>query len=267
MRVVLIAVLLGLNVRAMEVYLRELTVFTSHESSFLSDKPEVYFACEDDRLPVLLRDVEEVDKKYVFGPEQIPATHLKDGECVMCTLKEFDILSEDDVYGKMRLCAEGFKTGVSEVMANGEFHAKFVCPECKLPRERRAQANCEGSSASSAAETNRLSVHSSAQASSNSYVSSEEASKSKGDVSTGMVVFLCLVVFGIGVAVGVVSLKFCSQAGRQRESRIHELNPILDATNIPFEALPKGDSKSTTRLKPGVATYHQIASDEPDNAA
>jgi len=259
------AVLVSLaSAGAMEVYLRELTVFTSHESSFFADKPEVYFDCEDDRLPVLLRDVREVDKKYRFGEEQIPATHLKEGECVLCTLKEFDILSADDVYGKMRLCAENFKTGISEVNAAGEFHARFDCPECKKGKHETA-VNCREGRSSASAVTNSVTTHSVASASASTTEHSSEGGKSKG-VSTVAVVFISLAVFVSGVAVGAMSLKYISGAMHQREeTRTHELNSMLSQTDVPFEALPKGASKTASRTR-GVATYQQLPSDEAGNA-
>ena len=250
------------RVVGMEIYLRQLEVYTSHENNFLPNAPEVYLICEDDRGPLMLRQVVEINKAYKYKPEQIPITHVKEGQCVKCALMEFDIFDSDDNYGQMNLCEENFRTGVSEVKAEGEFHARFECPMCKERYEQSKENVMD--KADSVAHESRSYVQNSIAAKT---WTSENSAGGKG-TSTVAVILISLAMFVVGAAIGGVAVRHLTVLRMKREKeRVHELNSILSQTDVPFDRLPKHTTKREIATKAGgVSTYHQLAiEDGQDN--
>ena len=249
------------RVVGMEIYLRQLEVYTSHENNFLPNAPEVYLVCEDDRGPLMLRQVVEINKIYKYEPEQIPTTHVKEGECVKCALMEFDIFDSDDNYGQMNLCEKNFRTGVSEVQAEGEFHARFECPTCK---ERYEQTKKEKSFV-----VEEISVaHESQSYGRNNIATDAQTSKSSSDgtgTSTLAVILISLAMFVVGAAIGGVAMRhFAVMRMKREKERVHELNSILAQTDVPFDRLPKQTTRREVAMKAGVATYHELPTEEDE---
>eukprot|EP00210_Caulerpa_lentillifera_P004740 g4524.t1 len=213
------------SVNSWEVYLRELTVFKSHENSVLDSTPEPYLAC-DNRPRVNLYQVRKVNETYKFDSEQIPVTHLANKECVICTLKEDDIFSSDDVYGAMKLCTSNFApSGRSEVTVPNEFHAVFDCPQCKTDSNKKSNRK-EGLEMVEAKLKNSL-------------IDERLSCEHRRSLSTGTIVLLCFGCFLSGIIVCGLMLKFHKDyKDRKEEIRRRELNYMLSNSEVPFEELP-----------------------------
>lgn len=120
------------------LYLRELTIYQTHETSlpFMSNSPEVYLSCEDGADSIDLGHVDKTRRLYVFEMGQRPTTSLADNGCVTCRLKEEDPVISDQVFGTWEMCeSDFFETGSNTVEVPGQFTALWDCPSCKLPDE------------------------------------------------------------------------------------------------------------------------------------
>lgn len=233
-------------VNCWEVYLRELTVFKSHESALVDDNPEPYISCDDDRPRVNLYGVHDVNKTYTFDSEEIPVTHLHKDECVVCTLKEADFFDADDTFGAMKLCSANFgPSGRSEVTVPGEFHAVFDCEECKTTstigpdQDKQLELMKEGLK--------------------NKIVQEALESKEKQSPNTKTMVLLCLGCFLGGALVGGVVFKFYrNYQDRKEELRRREMNYMLSNSEVPFEELSR-HGRNSSGDQPGPANYHPVS--------
>jgi len=240
----LTTVVVGVN--CWEVYLRELTVYKSHESALVDNSPELYISCDDDRPHVDLQEVRDVNKTYTFDSEEIPVTHLNKDECVVCTLKEEDFFDSDDTYGPMKLCSANFGTsGRSEVTVPLEFHAVFGCEECKT-------TSSTGSDQEEQLELMGKGLK-------NRIVQEALESKKREAPSTKTMVLLCLGCFMGGALVGTLVFKFYrSYQDRKEEMRRRELNYMLSNSEVPFEELSRHGQNSSGD-PPGPANYHPVS--------
>eukprot|EP00210_Caulerpa_lentillifera_P004744 g4528.t1 len=117
------------------VYLRELTIYQSHETSipFISNPPEVYLSCQDGLDSIDLDQVRKTKHLYVFETGSQPMTVLGEDGCVTCRLKEEDPVISDQTFGTWTMCKENFEsTGNTTVEIEGQFTALFLCPDCEI---------------------------------------------------------------------------------------------------------------------------------------
>jgi len=118
------------------VYLRELTIYQTHETSipFFSNPPEVYLSCEDGLDSIDLSSVRKTKELYVFETDAQYMTVLGDDGCVKCRLKEEDPVISDQTFGTWTMCFEDFETtGNMTVEVQNQFTALFLCPDCQIP--------------------------------------------------------------------------------------------------------------------------------------
>lgn len=122
--------------KCQNVYLRELTIYQTHETSipFITNYPEVYLSCEDGLDSIRLSRVRRTKELYVFETGAQPTTVLGSDLCVKCRLKEEDPVISDQTFGTWTMCFEDFEaTGSNTVEVQNEFTALFLCPGCQTP--------------------------------------------------------------------------------------------------------------------------------------
>ena len=121
----------------LDIYLMNITIFQSHESSglFRTNHPEVYLSCDDGEGKVNLNDVRRVKQLYEYRLGDILATKIFPDGCVKCTLRESDASAvlQDDTFGSWTMCEGDFaEDGFYEILDNGEFDIVFQCPNCQI---------------------------------------------------------------------------------------------------------------------------------------
>lgn len=118
-----------------QVYLRELTIYKTHERGFIDNKPEVYMTCKDSGLDTVpLKNVRKTGVLYSYGEEDVPVAHLDPQTCRDCTLKEEDLITSDDTFGTITICESEFEaSGRVRKSVQDEFDAVFECKACVPP--------------------------------------------------------------------------------------------------------------------------------------
>lgn len=239
MRFFLFTCILFTAAQGMEVYLREITIYKTHESEALDNPPEVYFSCMDDREPIMLRKVTEINKKYIYDQEERSITHLNETQCISCKLKEYDFLDADDEYGTIEICEESLRRGASEVKVDGEFVVLFDCPHCEAAYHW-SQTSCSTTTSQakggSYASGNAEGEGTYASAKSTAYASS--ADHEKENVTVGSVVLISASVFLIGLVTGALLMKYFSDVhGRQEAWKMRQLDTVWQESQISYEPL------------------------------
>lgn len=218
-----------------QIYLRELTIHTSHEKKIFGyrDKPKVYLKCEgggnDDE--VMLKNVNKVDVLYSFEEEAVAATHVERNECRQCRIMEQDDFSEDDEFGRLDLCHEEFEiSGKTKKYKSGEFTAVFECKGC-LP--------------ASPPDTKIVYVETQARATATAGVISKDEQKPDRVWQSPWFIIMLIGMTLFGLIFGGVSYRYYLVVReRTEEERLKEFEAILGDPDVDFDEMVEQDQKA-----------------------